>query len=159
MADHSKHSKKKAALLSAIVCGVIGPGLPVLARAPFAIANGSSFRDGLSRLPAIPVVWAGAILLVGPVGFLLGTVFGVLLQVIAQKLRSKWSAIIVAVLLGLGFGSAVPVVSIAIGLRSTYDTIGEMADAAPTGAACGLLVLWLLQRTRLLDPSRLFQGI
>jgi len=129
MADHAQHSRKKAALVSAVVCGVIGPGMPVLA---IALANTSSFRVGLSQLTAIPVIWAAVVVWVGPAGFLLGAAYGAVLHAIAQRLRSNWSGIIVAALLGLVFGSAVPFVSVAIGLRITYDTIGEMETAAPT---------------------------
>ena len=150
MQNRPKLVRLKAALIGAVVCGFIGPGMPVLARALFALAKTSSFRDGLSRLTPLPLAWAIAVFFVGPTAFLLGAAYGVVLQAIAQKFRLNRWVVLVAAVLGLGFGSAVPFVSIVIGLRITYDTLGEMGDAAPTGVACGLLVLWLFQRRRLL---------
>lgn len=149
--SHLKRVRWKAALIGAVVCGFIGPGLPLLVNAAFVVAVASSFRDGLSRLAPILPYWVVATIFVGPAAFLLGAAYGVLLQAIAQKFQSDgWVILLIAALLGLGFGSAVPFVSVAIGLRITYDLIGEMRTAGPTGVACGILVFWLFRNRRLL---------
>ena len=102
-------------------------------------------------LLSLPMLWVFAVIPVGPAAFALGAVGGLSLQARAGKSPSMKSVVIQAILLGLILGGVVPLFCLAFGWAPTEDVISALPLAAATGVLCALVVLWLLNRARLLQ--------
>jgi len=144
----------KAALIGAVTCGLVGPGIPLLVMACETAYHSSSIREAASTIVALPIWWVFAIIPMAPGASVLGGVGGVLLQSFAAKCRSMKMVAIQTAVLGLALGSLVPFFSAALGWGPTSNfkenVISLLPVAAPTGVACALIVLWLLSRRHLL---------
>ncbi len=156
MAGH-KGEWWKAALLSGAVSGIVGPGIGTAA---LLLAN-ASVANLIQALIDFLRYWLVAVVIIGPVAFVLGCAGGLLLKALTAKCASMGAVVVIAATLGLSFGSAVPfgvvVVSTLtepghfINWSATKATAGTGAIA---GLVCAILVLCLLRLTELLHLRR-----
>jgi hypothetical protein len=143
-----KREQWKAALVGAATCGVGGPEIGLLLLTFWALC-GRPFHDAISLL-GIPIYWPVVLIPIGPPASLLGAIGGMFLQHLAQKTQSLKVVIAEAVALGAILGSIVPLSLAVYGWGTTKQVIEYSPLGASTGACCSLLVLYLLQRRRLL---------
>jgi hypothetical protein len=141
MAGLPKAEWWKAALLSGIVSGLVGPGIDFIVEMRFA-------------LPYIylPWLWFWAVVAVGPPAFVLGCVGGILLKALSAKCATTQVVTGMAAALGLTLGGAVvPFGVFVLGWGAKEKGLFSFVPTgAITGLVCTLLVLWLLRRRGLL---------
>jgi len=131
----------KAALLSGIVSGLIGPGIGFVVEMRFA-------------LPYIylPWLWFWAVVAVGPPAFVLGCVGGILLKALSARCATIQALSGTAAALGLILGGVV--VPFGVFVLGWGAKEKGLLSFVPTGAiaglVCTLLILWLLRRLGLL---------
>jgi hypothetical protein len=131
----------KAALLSGIVSGLVGPGIGFVV-------------EMRSALPYIylPWLWFWAIVAVGPPAFVLGCVGGILLKALSARCATIQVFTGIAATLGLTLGGAVvPVGVFVLGWGAKEKGLFSFVPTgAIAGLVCTLLMLWLLRRWGLL---------
>ncbi len=137
-------------MVGAVVCGVVGPVIPVFLIVMIAAARQPSIRDAVSTLLGMPGVWAFAFIPFGVPALLLGAGGGVLLQQISVVFRSRRLAIADTVSLGALMGSVVILLPAAWGWGPFRNILQTVPIGAATGVVCGLLVLRTLRRWGLL---------
>ena len=131
----------KAALLSGIVSGLVGPGIGFVVEMRFA-------------LPYIylPWLWFWAIVAVGPPAFVLGCLGGIFLRALSARCATIQVLTGIAAALGLTLGGAV--VPFGVFVLGWGAKEKGLLSLVPTGAiaglVCTLLILWLLRRCGLL---------
>lgn len=148
----SGYDRWRAALVGAVISGLVGPGVALLGMACWQVTHHP--REGATIIVSLPVMWIFAVLPVGPAAFVLGGGGGVLLQSLAARCRSMKTLIVQTAALGSVLGTTVPFISATAGWgptgNFTENVVSLLPLAAPTGMICGLMVLWLLRRRRLL---------
>lgn len=136
------------------MCGVFGPLIgSIIVFGYSALTNDrpSSFGEFIKLLSWLfSFTWLFAVTLFGVPGFVLGCCGGLLLKLLAAKCRSGTSVVVLGAILGLVLGSVVPLPLNGYGfnLPLAYIPLG-----AASGAACGVILTWLLRSRRLLDLS------
>jgi len=141
MAGLPKAEWWKAAILSGVVSGFVGPGIGFVVDTRFA-------------LPYIylPWLWLWAVVFVGPPAFVLGCIGGILLKALSAKCATIQALTSMAAALGLALGGAVvPFGVFVLGWGAKEKgLLSFVPTGAITGLVCTLLILWLLRRRGLL---------
>jgi len=137
-----------AAVLSGLVCGLLGPLIGVVVVLVPGVVNGTSSAGTRELLQAVVGMWPYAEMMFGVPGFVFGCCGGLLLKTLVSRSPSTKAIIFRAVLLGLALGAAVPfwLLDKSWKLAGAYALLGAFS-----GIICALLVLWLLCSIRLLD--------
>jgi len=149
-----------AAGLSGLISGIFGPliGSIIVFGADLVHHRTSSLGDLFkSLLELFGGAWLFAVILFGLPGFIFGCCGGLLLKLFAAKCRSGKGVIVLGAILGLALGSAAPLSLMVYGLvgygYSWSLPIGYIPLGAVSGAACGVVMTWLLRSRRLLELS------
>jgi len=144
-----------AAATGAVICSLLGPTLGTLAMLTFGAVNEHTVHDAVSWLETLPFDLIVAVMLMGPVAFVLGGIGALLIQFMSTRVRSAQALFLQTAILGLVFGGAVPVVVDLVyaalqGNRNKNFETGLLPLGALTGLVCAAVVYWLLRRMRLL---------
>jgi len=131
----------KAAILSGIVSGFVGPGIGFVVEMRFVLPY-----------LYLPWLWFWAIVAVGPPAFVLGSVGGLLLKALSARCATIQALASMAAALGLALGgTVVPFGVFVLGWGAKEKGLLSFGPTgAITGLVCTLLVLWLLRRPGLL---------
>jgi hypothetical protein len=135
-----------AFLIGAIVCGVIGPALPVLIIFSFDAVRGASMRNAARSLVDFPFGWLVAIIQVGPASALVGGLGACWIRFRSASVPAQRRLLVEAILLGTLLGCAVPLSTLLEGPFPLKDLRWVVSIGAPTGLVCGLLVVVLLRK-------------
>ena len=139
----------KAALLGGLICTLLGTGAPALVLGVFNVVEAHHpWRD---LLFGVALFWLGGLFIIGPVGFVAGAIGGPMLDHFASRARTWRSAVLLAVVLGLLFGTLVGIVS-SIRMVGIYSPMiwPHVWAGTLSGIVCGMVVLWALRRAKLL---------
>jgi len=146
-----------ASATGAVICSLLGPCLGALA---IGLLTEFSIRDAVSWLKVLPFMFLLAVMMIGPVAFVLGAVAAVTVQVMSTRVRSARALFFQTAILGLLLGAAVPfivdlVYAASQGDRNKNFETGLLPLGAVIGLICAAVVFWLLRRMRLLyfQPS------
>ena len=141
MAGLPKAEWWRAAILSGIVSGFVGPGIGFIVEMRFVLPY-----------HYLPWLWFWAIVAVGPPAFVLGCVGGLLLKALSARCATIQALTSMAAALGLALGGATVPFGVFV-LRwgaKEKGLLGFVPTGAITGLVCTLLILWLLRRGGLL---------
>jgi hypothetical protein len=131
----------EAALLSGIVCALLGPAI------------GSLVEVGFASSPKyFPFLWLWAVVAVGPPAFVLGCFGGLSLKALSPRCSTSRIFYVLAATLGLSLGAVVaPFGVFVLEWGAKEKAIWTFAPAgAVAGSLCAVLLVWILQRRRLL---------
>ena|ERR1039457_1157627 len=147
---HKRAPWLRAGFAGAVICGVLGPALPLLVLIPVSAFKDASSFEALRTLAAFPVAWLFALI---PMG-LPGAIFGVL-GAVWIRFRSSGLAprrlFLETGLLGTLLGAIVPLTTLIFGWGGFRTVLsGYVPVGAITGAVCALLVLLTLRKRGLL---------
>ena len=140
-----------AGFTGAVICGVLGPALPLLVLITGdAFRQTRSFREALRALEVFPITWPLAIMLMGPGGAVLGTLGALWIRFRSKAIASR-RLVFETGFIGTLLGAIVPITTIIYGLGGFWGSVftAYVAGTA-TGAVCALLVLLALRRFGLL---------
>ncbi len=99
----------RALFLGAFICGLIGPGLPLIILIPYTAIRQASARDALTALVALPVGWIFAVIPMGPVGCVFGALGASWIRFRSRSLRGTRRLLLGSALLGTVLGGLVPI--------------------------------------------------
>jgi hypothetical protein len=139
----------RAAFAGAVICGVVGPGFPLLVLIPASALKDASSFEALKTLEAFPVARLFALIPMGPPGALLGALGASWIQFRSRRLASSrllWEAESVGTLLG----AVVPITTLAFGWGPLDVLLGYVRIGGVMGAVCAFLVVYILRRRGLL---------
>jgi hypothetical protein len=151
MSNHLKH-RLGAAATGAVICSLLGPSLGALV---IGAVTEFSIRDAISWVKVLPFTFLIAVMMIGPVAFVLGAVGAATVQVISTRVRSAKALFVQTAILGLVLGGAVPLVVDLVyaasegGRNKNFET-GLLPLGAVSGLLCAAVVYWLLRRMGLL---------
>lgn len=155
MRNQTNPKRMKAALTGAFLCSVLGPTVGGLAILGSEVAHEHSAGAAVSAFRVLPWVWPVAVMLVGPVAFVLGGVGALIIQFMSARVPRSKALLLQTTAFGLVLGSAVPAVADVVftGLRGSWNknfATGLLPLGATTGVICAAATYRLLQRMGLL---------
>jgi hypothetical protein len=140
--------------LGAIICGLIGPGLPLIVFIPFTAIREASARDALATLAALPVAWVFAITPMGPAGCLFGALGASWIRFRSSSLRASKRLLLESALLGTVLGGVVPISALVWGWGPRENVLSVVPAGAASGLVCAFLVVLALRKRGLLFEVR-----
>jgi len=144
----------RALFLGAIVCGLIGPGLPLIVFIPFTAIRQASTRDALTTLAALPVAWIFAIIPMGPAGCVFGALGASWIRFRSSSLHASKRLLLESALLGAVLGAVVPISALAWGWGPRENVLAVVPAGAASGLVCAFLVVLALRKGGLLFEVR-----
>ena len=144
----------RALFLGAIICGLIGPGLPLVVFIPFTAIRQASVRDALTTLAALPVAWIFAIIPMGPAGCVFGALGASWIRFRSSSLHASKRLLLESALLGAVLGGLVPISALAWGWGPRENVLSVVPAGAASGLVCAFLVLLALRKRGLLFEVR-----
>ena len=140
----------RALFLGAIVCGLIGPVLPLIVFIPFTAIRQTPARDALSTLAALPIAWIFAIIPMGPAGCVFGALGASWIRFRSRSLHASRRLVLESALLGTVLGGLVPISGLVWGWGPLEDALPLVPEGAASGLVCAFLVVLALRKRGLL---------
>jgi len=140
----------RALFLGAIICGLIGPGLPLIVFIPFTAIRQASARDALTSLATLPIAWIFAIIPMGPAGCVFGALGACWIRFRSSSLHAPKRLLIESALLGTVFGGVVPISALVWGWGPRENVLSVVPAGAASGLVCAFLVVLALRKRGLL---------
>ncbi len=140
----------RALFLGAIICGLIGPGLPLIVFIPFTAIRQASARDALTTLAALPIAWIFAIIPMGPAGCLFGALGASWIRFRSSSLHALRRLLLESALLGALLGGVVPISALIWGWGPRENVLSVVPAGAASGLVCAFLVVLALRKRGLL---------
>jgi hypothetical protein len=140
----------RALFLGAIICGLIGPGLPLIVFIPFTAIRQASARDALTLLATLPIAWIFAIIPMGPAGCVFGALGACWIRFRSSSLHAPKRLLIESALLGTVFGGVVPISALVWGWGPRENVLSVVPAGAASGLVCAFLVVLALRKRGLL---------
>jgi hypothetical protein len=140
----------RALFLGAIICGLIGPGLPLIVLIPFTAIRQGSARDALTTLAALPIAWIFAIIPMGPAGCVFGALGASWIRFRSSSLHASKRLLLEAALLGTVLGGVVPISALVWGWGPRENVLSVVPAGAASGLVCAFLVVLALGKRGLL---------
>ena len=139
-----------ALFLGAIICGLIGPGLPLIVFIPFSAIRQASARDALTTLAALPIAWIFAIIPMGPAGCVFGALGASWIRFRSGSLHTSYRLLLESALLGSVLGGIVPISALVLGWGPRENVLSVIPAGAASGLVCAFLVVIALRKRGLL---------
>jgi hypothetical protein len=140
----------RALFLGAIICGLIGPGLPLIVFIPFTAIRQASARDALTTLAALPIAWIFAIIPMGPAGCLFGALGASWIRFRSSSLHALKRLLLESALLGALLGGVVPISALIWGWGPRENVLSVVPAGAASGLVCAFFVVLALRKRGLL---------
>jgi hypothetical protein len=140
----------RALFLGAIICGLIGPGLPLIVFIPFTAIRQASAHDALITLTALPIAWIFAIIPMGPAGCVFGALGACWIRFRASSSHAPKRLLLESALLGIVFGGVVPISALVWGWGPRENVLSVVPAGAASGLVCAFLVVLALRKQGLL---------
>jgi hypothetical protein len=140
----------RAISVGAIICGLIGPALGLVAFVPVAAMRHLSAHDTLSTLATLPVLWLFAIVPMGPIGGIFGALGASWIRFRSLTLHASRRLLLESAALGTVLGAAAPIVALACGWGPRENILRLIPVGAISGLICGALVERALRKLHLL---------
>ena len=141
----------RALFLGAIICGLIGPGLPLIVFIPFSAIRQASARDALTTLAALPIAWIFAIIPMGPAGCVFGALGASWIRFRSSSLHTSSKRLLLeSALLGTLLGGVVPITALVWGWGPRENVLSVVPAGAASGLVCAFLVVLALRKRGLL---------
>jgi hypothetical protein len=140
----------RASFVGAIICGLIGPGLGLIAFIPFTAIRHVSARDALMTLAALPAWWIFAIIPMGPTGCVLGALGASWIRFRSRSLHASRRLLLESALLGTVLGGVVPISTLAWGWGPRENVLRLVPVGAASGLICAFLTVSALRKLSLL---------
>ena len=137
--------------LGAIICGLVGPGLPLIVFIPFIAVRQTPARgDALATLAALPIAWIFAIIPMGPAACVFGALGACWIRFRSRALHASKRILLESALLGTVLGAAVPVSTLVWGWSPRENVLSVIPAGAASGLVCAFLVVLALRKQGLL---------
>jgi hypothetical protein len=154
-ADSSQHVNPVTSwigtiFVGAIICGLIGPAIGLIAFIPFAGVSRLSAHDTLTTLASFPIWWVFAIIPMGPVGSIFGGLGASWIRFRSRTLHASGRLLFESTSLGTVLGAAAPIVALAGGWGPHQNILRLIPVGAVSGLICGALVERALRKLHLL---------
>jgi hypothetical protein len=144
----------RVAFTGIIICGIIGPALPLLVIIPASAFKDTSFFEGLRALEAFPVAWLFALIPMGPPGAVLGALAALWIRFRSRAIGSR-RLIFETLSVGMLLGALVPLIALVFGWGDSGIILsGYVPIGAITGAICAFLVYYTLKKRDLLSSRQ-----
>lgn len=140
----------RALLLGAIICGLIGPGLPLIVFIPFTAIRQASVREALTTLEALPLAWLIAIIAMGPAGCVFGALGASWIRFRSSSLHVSRRLLLESALLGTALGGVVPISALVWGWGPRENLLSVVPAGAASGLVCAFLVVHALRKRGLI---------
>lgn len=138
------------ALTGALICGILGPALPLLV---MVLREISFTREAWATLYVFIMTWPIAVILMGPSGVSLGALGALYVRFRSRSSNAK-RLFLEAVLLGTLLGATVPLIPLVFGSSDRDFLRHFVPTGAITGSVCALLVFCSLRKLGLLFASQ-----
>ena len=151
----------RALFLGAIICGLIGPGLPLIVFIPFTAVQQASASDALTTLATLPVAWIFAIIPMGPAGCVFGALGASWIRFRSSSLHVSRRLLLESALLGTVLGGVVPISALLRGWGPRENVLSVVPAGAASGLVCAFLLVYALRKRGLLfavPPTSSVQG-
>lgn len=140
----------RALFLGAIICGLIGPGLPLIVFIPFTAIRQASASDALTTLATLPIAWIFAIIPMGPAGCVFGALGASWIRFRSSSLHTSRRLLLESALLGTVLGGVVPISALIGGWGPRENVLSVIPAGAASGLVCAFLVVRALRQRGLL---------
>jgi len=140
----------RALFLRAIICGLIGPALPLIVIMPFTAIREASAGDALTTLAALPIAWIFAVIPMGPSGCVFGALGASWIRFRSRSLRGSGRLLLESALLGTLLGGVVPMSALVWGWGPRENVLSVVPAGAASGLVCAFLVVLALRKQGLL---------
>ena len=140
----------RALFFGAIICGLIGPGLPLIIFIPFTAIRQASARDALTTLATLPIAWVFAIIPMGPGGCVFGALGASWIRFRSSSSHASKRLLLESALLGTVLGGLVPISALVWGWGPRENVLSVVPAGAASGLVCAFLVVLALRKRGLL---------
>jgi hypothetical protein len=140
----------RALFLGAIICGLVGPGLPLIVFVPFIAIRQASAGNALTTLAALPIAWVFAIIPMGPAACIFGALGASWIRFRSSSLHAPKRLLLESALLGTVFGGLVPISALVWGWGPRENVLSVVPAGAASGLVCAFLVVLALRKRGLL---------
>src|SRR5216684_5111854 len=151
----------RALFLGAIICGLIGPALPLIVIVPFNAIRQASAGDALTTLATLPIAWIFAVIPMGPAGCVFGALGASWIRFRSSSLHASRRLLLESALLGTVLGGVVPITALLWGWGPRENVLSVVPTGAASGLVCAFLVVYALRKRGLLfavPPTSSVQG-
>lgn len=138
------------ALVGALICGILGPALPLLV---LVFRETSSFREVWAALYVFVMTWPLAVMFVGAPGVAFGTLAALWIRFRSKRFASR-RLLLETLVLGPLLGAIVPLTTRVFGPSSREFLPYVTPIGAITGVICAFLTLFTLKKLGLLLASQ-----
>ena len=144
----------RTVFVGVIICGLIGPGLPLIVFIPSTAIRQASARDVLTMMAALPIAWIFAIIPMGPASCVFGALGASWIRFRSSSLHAPKRLLLESALLGAVLGAVVPISALTWGWGPRENVLSVVPAGAASGLVCAFLVVLALRKRGLLFEVR-----